>query len=97
MTSTTAIEKDVKKPVATNKTVKMRITKSVKNARTKLVSGGSGGGASKTGSGKGEPKRITIVVNSNINGVVETVSKWFREYKKTLKPGLDLKLHPQAQ
>ena len=94
MTSTTAIEKDVKKPVATNKTVKMRITKSGKNAHTKLVSGGSGGGASKTGSGKGEPKRITIVVNSNIDGVVETVSKRFREYKKTLKPGLDLKLQP---
>ena len=74
--------------------MKTRITKSGKNARTKLVSGGSGGGASKTGSGEGEPKQITIVVNSNIDGVVETVSKRFREYKKTLKPGLDLKLHP---
>ena len=93
-TSTTPNEKDVKKPVATNETVKTRITKSGKNACTKLVSGGSGGGASKTGSGEGEPKRITIVVNSNIDGVVETVSKRFREYKKTLKPGLDLKLHP---
>ena len=40
-------------------------------------------------------KTITIVVHSNMKGVVEKVSKNFRDYQKKVKlPGIDLKLHP---
>ena len=40
-------------------------------------------------------KTITIVVHSNMKGVIEKVSKNFRDYLKKVKlPGIDLKLHP---
>ena len=42
-------------------------------------------------------KTITIVVHSNMKGVVEKVLKNFRDYQKKVKlPGIDLKLHPVA-
>ena len=40
-------------------------------------------------------KTITIVVHSNMKGVIEKVSKNFRDFQKKVKlPGIDLKLHP---
>ena len=40
-------------------------------------------------------KTITIVVHSNMKGVIEKVLKNFRDYQKKVKlPGIDLKLHP---
>ena len=40
-------------------------------------------------------KTITIVVHSNMKGVIEKVSKNFRDYQKKVKlPGIDLKLQP---
>ena len=40
-------------------------------------------------------KTITIVVHSNMKGVIEKVSKNFKDYQKKVKlPGIDLKLHP---
>ena len=51
--------------------------------------GGSGCGDTRT------KNTITIVVNSNMQGVIKKVSNNFNEYQKRMKlPGIDIKLHP---
>ena len=59
-----------------------------------LGSGGGGGGGGGSGD-KSTKNTITIVVNSNIQGVIKKVSNNFNEYQKRMKlPGVDIKLHP---
>ena len=69
-----------------NERIKSGNNKAYMNART-MVSGGEGS--------TGSQKTITILVHTNIQGVIEKVSKNFNAYQRKIKrPGVEIKLHP---